>query len=129
MENTNILFAIAGDKIKLTNDKVCEFVKLKRTKFIGKMDGKAYDIPVQMFVEIIEKAEPKKLNQSYKKLKKGELFYIEKNESAIVFRFEELKNGKIIGINPILNSRTRIDISLYGGKVSELTVKEEVING
>jgi hypothetical protein len=116
----NIIFADAGDMVKLTNGKIYEFVKLKRTKFIGKVGGNMYDIPVSMFVEIVEKAPPKKLDDGYKKLKKGELFFIEKNDRAIVFKFEEMKNGKIMGINPITKGLTKIDASLYAGKVSEL---------
>jgi hypothetical protein len=71
-------------------------------------------------VEIVEQAPPKKLNDSYKKLKEGELFYIDHKDSAIVFAFKEMKNGRIIGINPLDKGITRIDISLYGGKITEL---------
>lgn len=117
----NILWANAGDKVQLTNGDVFEFVRLKRTKFIGKKDGQSYDIPVQMFVKIVENAEPKKLNDSYKSLNSGELFYIiGKNDDALIFKFKEMKDGRIIGTNVIHGGRTRIDCGLYGGKVSEL---------
>lgn len=115
----NIVFADSGDKVKLTNGKIYEFVKLKRSKFIGKNENGMYDIPVSMFAEIVEKVEIK-INNGYKKLKKGELFFINKNDTAVVFIFEELKNGRIFAENPIHGGKTRIDVGLYGGKISEL---------
>lgn len=116
----NILYAELGDKIKLKNGSIYEFVKMKRTKFIGKKDGQMYDIPMDMFLEIVEKGEKPKLNNDYKTLRQGELFYINKNDKALLFKFEEIKNGKIVGINPIGNVRTTIDVGLYGGKVSDI---------
>lgn len=117
---TNIIFADMGDKVLCKDGNIYEFVKLKRTKFIGRNEQGSYDIPVTWFVEITEKAPPKKLNQSYKKLKEGELFYIVQGDDAKVFAFIELVNGKIMGLNPITKSKTRIDIQLYGGKMTEL---------
>lgn len=115
----NILFANPGDKVKLKNGNVYEFVKLKRTKFLGKNEKGLYDIPVSAFVEIVEKAEIK-VNDGYKKLRKGQLFYIDKGGNAIVFIYEEMKRGRIIARNPITGGLAQIDTSLYGGKVSEL---------
>ena len=116
----NILFANAGDMIKLKSGEIVEFVKLNRTKFVFKREGQQYNIPVGAFVEIVEKAAPKKINQSYKKLTEGELFYIDHKDNAMVFSFIEVKNGKIVGKNPIHGGRTTIDIGLYGGKLTEL---------
>lgn len=125
MENnvmlTNIVFADEGDKVVLKSGKVFTFVKLKRTKFVGRAeDGALYDIPVSSFERIIEKAPPKKINDSYKKLKKGELFWINHKDSAQLFRFVEIKNGRIQGINVVDGGKTRIDINLYGGTLEEL---------
>jgi len=120
MENKNIVFANEGDKVKCTNGEIYEFIRLKRTKFIGKNEKGTYDIPIQMFVEIVEKAGPKKINQSYKRLKEGDLFYIKKGDDAIVYSYIEMSNGRIIGKNPVHGGRTRIDIGLYGGKITEL---------
>lgn len=117
---TNILFANQGDMVKLRNGETVEFVKLNRSKFIFKRNDGLYDIHCDAFVEIVEKAPPKKINQSYKKLKEGELFYITHKDQATVFSFIEMKNGKIIGKNPILGQRTNIEVQLYGGKISEL---------
>lgn len=117
--NTNILYANEGDKVELKSGKVFEFVKLKRTKFIGRADGALYDIPVDAFKRIIEKAQPKQIPQSYKALKSGDLFWINK-DGAFLFRFVEIKNGRIIGINVADGGRSRIDIALYGGTINEL---------
>lgn len=118
--NTNILWAHQGDKVKLRSGEIVEFVKLNRSKFVFKRDGNLYNINCEAFVEIVEKAPPKKISQTYKKLKEGDLFFIIHKDEAIVFSFIELKNGKIVGKNPILGQRTNIEIGLYGGKLSEL---------
>jgi hypothetical protein len=118
--NKNIIFANQGDKITLRSGEVVEFIKCNRTKFVFSREGIHYNTSIENFVEIVEKAEPKKINQSYKKLREGELFYISHKDSAIVFTFIEIKNGKIVGKNPINNGLTTIDINLYGGKISEL---------
>jgi uncharacterized protein YjhX (UPF0386 family) len=111
-----------GDKVKLTNGDIAEFVRLKQKNFVGIVNGKSYNIPVNMFVSLEEKAVEKKLDDGYKTLKQGELFYItdQKKGHALLFKFEGLKNDKIMGISPITGSMTRIDAGLYAGKVSEL---------
>jgi len=116
----NIIFANQGDMVKLRNGEIVEFMKLNRTKFVFKRNGEAYNIPVSAFVEIVQKAEPKKINQSYKKLKVGEMFYIVHKDDAIIFTFLEIKGGKIVGKHPINSTKTSIDIALYGGKITEL---------
>jgi len=113
-----------GDKVKLTDGQIAEFKKLKQKNFDGNIDGKPYSIPINMAVEVVEKIdrveeESKKLKEA-KTLKKDELFYIEKNDRALLFKFETMERGRIIGINPIDNSRTRIDVSLYAGKVADI---------
>ncbi|WP_425203646.1 hypothetical protein [Priestia megaterium] len=110
-----------GTKVELTTGDVFEFVRLKRTKFIGKRDGQNYDIPVQMFKKVIGTAPKKELNKSYESLTKNELFYIKDNKgNALIFKFDEIKNNKIIGVNPVSGTKTRIDVALYVGKVSEI---------
>ncbi len=111
-----------GDKVKLTNGDTAEFIRLKQKNFVGVINGKSYNIPVNMFVSIEEKVETKKLNESYKTLKKGDLFYItdQRKGHAILFKFDSLTNGKIVGISPITGGNTKIDIALYVGKVSDL---------
>lgn len=111
-----------GDKVLLTNGDTAEFIRLKQKKFIGIINDKSYDIPVTMFDKVTEQEKPKseKEKNKYRTLEKGELFYIVKNERVIIYFFENFQNGRIIGINPVTKGRTKIDTSLYGGKVSEL---------
>lgn len=99
-----------GDKIKLTNGEVCEFVRLKRTKFIGIINGSSYDIPVTMAVECIGKAEKKdKKTVNIKDLNKGDWFYIDKGGRAILYKFVGIENGRVTGENPIDGGKARID--------------------
>lgn len=116
----NIVFANQGDKIRTTSGTEYEFIKLKRTKFIAKNEKGTFDIPVEFFKEIIEKAPPKKIPTSYKKLQIGDLFYITVKDDILMFSFVEIANGRIIGKNLSHGGRTKIDISLYGGNLSEL---------
>lgn len=114
-----------GDRIKLNHgDKVYEFVRLKRTKFIATHNGQAYDIPVGMFGERVGKVNVRdrqeKLLNEVQSLEKGEMFYIVQKGDLILFRFSEYKGGRIHGYNPKTNARVKIDTSLYGGKVSDL---------
>lgn len=117
---TNIVFANKGDKVKLRNGEIVEFIKLNRTKFVFARGEAQYNTPVDNFVEIVEKAPVKKLNQSYKKLKEGELFYIDHKDSLVVFAFSEIKNGKILAKHVIDGGKITIDLGLYGGTINEL---------
>lgn len=116
----NIVFADKGDKVRLKSGEVVEFVKLNRTKFVFARGEAQYNTSVDNFTEIVEKAPVKKLNQSYKKLKEGDLFYIDHKDSLIVFSFEGLKNGKIQARHVIDNGKINIDLGLYGGTINEL---------
>lgn len=116
----NIVFADKGDKIKLKSGEIVEFIKLNRTKFVFARGEAQYNTPVDNFVEIVEKAPRKQLNQSYKKLKDGDLFYIDHKDSLVVFQFTEMKNGKIHARHVIDNGKITIDLGLYGGTINEL---------
>lgn len=117
---TNIVFADKGDKVKLRSGEIVEFIKLNRTKFVFAREGTHYNISVDSFVEIVEKAPVKQINQSFKKLKQGDLFYIDHKESLIVFSFNEMKNGKIHAKHVIDGGKITIDLNLYGGTINEL---------
>jgi preprotein translocase subunit YajC len=108
-----------GDKVKLINGDTAEFVKAKQKKFIGIMNNARYDIPISMLVEIIEKADQNKKKEetlnTLSQLKKGDWFYINKSGSALVFKFDGIEGKKIIGINPIGNARTKIDMGFQIG--------------
>lgn len=114
-----------GDKILLTNGQVAEFVRAKQKKFVGIIEGVRYDIPMVMYketvgkIDINQKKEEKEKNNSkiLNSLKTGDWFYINKNGNALVFKFQEVKGNKIIGINPINNTTTKIDINFEIGIV------------
>ncbi|HEY5587721.1 MAG TPA: hypothetical protein VIK86_02060 [Candidatus Paceibacterota bacterium] len=42
-----------GDKILLNNGKIAEFIKLNRTRFLGTIEGKEFNIPIIMVVKMI----------------------------------------------------------------------------
>jgi uncharacterized protein YjhX (UPF0386 family) len=118
-----------GDKIKLITGEVMTFVRLKRTKFVATMNGQNYNVPVSMFDSVIEKVDlnsfqefeqnrEKEKKNILSELKKGDYFYINKNNNAIVFKFECIEGRRIIGINPINGNRTRIDIAFEIGKLA-----------
>jgi hypothetical protein len=110
-----------GSKILLKSGEEAIFVRLKQKKFIAQINGESWDIPVGNFVKVLEEA---KDNLGYKNLKKGEIFYINNNGSAEVFKFDSIKivnkKERIIGINPIDNSVYKIDASMYAGKISDI---------
>lgn len=112
-----------GDLIELTTGEKFTFVRSKRTKFVAKSekDGKMYDVPEHMFKSIIQKAAPKQIDRTYTTLKSGELFCIKGNKGeTILFKFKEIKNGKIKGENPFNGTTYTIDVGLYLGKVSDI---------
>ena len=113
-----------GDKVKLVDGDVAEFVRLKRKNFEGQMNGKLYNIPVELFAEVLERVDMDVLmeekEKSYRSLNKGELFYLVKGGDAILYRFVEISQNRLIGENVVNGGRARIDVGLYGGKVSDL---------
>lgn len=113
-----------GDRVLLNDGQIADFVRLKKKNFDGLINGICYNIPVNMFIEVVEKVDVKEeenlLKQEYLSLNKDELFYINKKSDAILFKFDTIRDGKIIGINPITKNVTRIDTSFYGGKVENL---------
>lgn len=110
---------IPGDKVKLTDGSVAVFGRLKQKNFEGNIDGTPFNIPVNMFVEVVEKTSyADKENAAFKELTPNDWFYINKNSKAILFQFMGFEGKTIIGKNPINNGRTRIDPSLYAGKIS-----------
>ncbi|MEK5209165.1 hypothetical protein [Psychrobacillus sp. FSL H8-0510] len=112
----------SGDKVKLHDGSIAEFVRLKQKNFIGLIEGTSYNISVESFVEVLEKidieAKNRELQEEFMKLVKDDYFYISLKGEAILYQFDTIKNGKIIGINPVTKSLTRIAPSLFGGKIS-----------
>jgi len=125
-----------GTTVKLKNGQTAIFVRLKQKKFIGTMDGKNYDIPITWYAGIVEKettpvseeerikkclAELEKIQGfDYHNLIKGELFYINKKENALLFIFDKISGNKVIGINPITNIPAKIDTSFTFTRVCDI---------
>lgn len=106
-----------GDKVKLTNGEVAEFVRLKKKNFVGIIDDKSYNIPVNMFVEFVEKGKTTTVDDI--DLNPGDMFYIQANNgSALLFEFKRFKGNRIVGVNPINKAESTIDREMFVDKVS-----------
>lgn len=122
MENFEALINCnAGDVVETVKGDTFKFVKLNRKYFIGvsTSDNTTYKIPVEMFKRVVDK---KVVNmEKYKEVKVGEFFYIDNNgKGALLFKFLGMKNGKMLGEDPINNMKSLIATSLYVGKVKDL---------
>jgi len=110
-----------GDKVKINSGETVEFQSLKRTNFVvKKSDGTTWNIFVNNFVELVEKAIIVNKTSEVMTLKPGELFYIIRNDQVMVFKFEYIKGNKIHSKNPVTNGGVSMDISMYSGRISEL---------
>ena len=111
----------AGDVVETIKGDTFKFVKLNRKYFIGVLttDNATYKIPVELFKRVVDK---KVVNMDkYKEVKVGEFFYIDNNgKGALLFKFLGMKNGKMLGEDPINNMKSLIATSLYVGKVKDL---------
>jgi hypothetical protein len=112
-----------GDVVKLTNGKEYEFIRMKQKKFTGKRLGQTYDIPVEMFVEVVSRAEKVQFDPSV--LQEGELFYtLDSKNNATLYRFKYMINaGKVMAENPITGTGVRMDATLAQGAVNDLARK------
>ena len=122
MENYEALINCkAGDVVETIKGDTFKFVKLNRKYFIGvsTSDNATYKIPVELFKRVVDK---KVVNMDkYKEVKVGEFFYIDNNgKGALLFKFLGMKNGKMLGEDPINNMKSLIATSLYVGKVKDL---------
>lgn len=122
MENFEALMNCnAGDVVETIKGDIFKFVKLNRKYFIGvsTTDNTTYKIPVECFKRVVDK---KVVNMDkYKEVKVGEFFYIDNNgKGALLFKFLGMKNGKMLGEDPINNMKSLIATSLYVGKVKDL---------
>ena len=122
MENFEALINCnAGDVVETIKGDTFKFVKLNRKYFIGVLttDNATYKIPVEMFKRVVNK---KVVNaEKYKEVKVGEFFYIDNNgKGALLFKFLGMKNGKMLGEDPINSMKSLIAPSLYVGKVKDL---------
>ena len=122
MENFEALINCnAGDVVETIKGDTFKFVKLNRKYFIGVSisDNATYKIPVELFKRVVDKKVVDM--EKYKEVKVGEFFYIDNNgKGALLFKFLGMKNGKMLGEDPINNMKSLIATSLYGGKVKDL---------
>jgi|GEM_PF-4054306 len=125
-----------GYIVKLINGQTAEFVRIKQKKFIGIMDGKKFDIPIEWYAGILEKkttsiSEEERVKKclaeleetqgfDYHNLVKGELFYINKKENALLFIFDKIIGNKVIGISPISKIPNKIDTSFTFTRVCDI---------
>lgn len=109
-----------GDIIKCTNGKEYEFIRMKRDKFLARRDGGMYDVPAQMFDQLVRKSEQERFNPS--ELQEGELFYIlNAQQEAIVLRFQYMINvDKVHAENPITKQGYTLAAHMVKGAVREL---------
>lgn len=110
-----------GDVVETVKGDVFKFVKLNRKYFIGILitDNATYKIPVECFKRVVDKKVVDK--EKYREVKVGEFFYIDNNgKGALLFKFLGMKNGKMLGEDPINNMKSLIAPSLYAGKVKDL---------
>ena len=111
----------AGDVVETIKGDIFKFVKLNRKYFIGVSisDNATYKIPVECFKRVVDKKVVDK--EKYREVKVGEFFYIDNNgKGALLFKFLGMKNGKMLGEDPINNMKSLIATSLYVGKVKDL---------
>lgn len=110
-----------GDVVETVKGDTFKFVKLNRKYFIGvsTTDNATYKIPVECFKRVVDKKVVDK--EKYREVKIGEFFYIDNNgKGALLFKFLGMKNGKMLGEDPINNMKSLIAPSLYAGKVKDL---------
>lgn len=109
-----------GDVVKCSNGHEYEFIRLKKSKFIGKRSGQSYDIPVEMYRELVRKAEKTAFDPHT--LEQGELFYIlNPKQEAILYRFKYMINAeRIMAENPVTGGGVRMPAQMAVGSVNDL---------
>jgi hypothetical protein len=115
-----------GDVVKLTNGEVATFIRIKQTRFLGTINGNVFNIPINMFVDVISKAPIediiKKANEKstvksnvLDSLKEGDWFYIVQRGNALAFKFVRVQGTSVIAKNPINNAEVKIGIGFEFG--------------
>jgi len=129
-----------GDIIKISSGEQITFVEMKRTKWIGKMDGKTYNVPVwrdktqrtPYAMEIVGKDESV-IVKSFDplKLNLGQLFTTENSKET--FMFKGIKTGprktKVTGIDIGSGNNWNFDLSCTFIPVNVSKMKKELLNG
>lgn len=90
---------------------------MKDRNFVGTLNGKPYDIPVETFKRKVRSG-----SRSFDPatLRKGDWFYTNEHGKACLYKFDRvLPNGKIVGLNPIGNIPTTMSGTFIVGKVEQ----------
>ena len=110
----------AGDIVECADGKEYEMIKVNKVKFVAKdvESGVAYNIPFEMFLKVVSRkvVNTEKINS----LKPGDLFVINHQKGALLFKFEKFEKGNIIGVNPLTGTKGMIAKSIFACKVDEL---------
>jgi len=129
-----------GDIIELITGEKATFIEMKRTNWIGKMDGKTYNIPVWRDKSqrtpyakevvgkdesvIIKSFDPLKLNP-------GQLFTTENSKET--FMFKGIENGrgktKVKGIDIGSGNNWKFNLNCTFIPVNVSKMKKELLNG
>jgi hypothetical protein len=110
-----------GDIVLCTNGNEYEFIRLKQSKFIGKrVGGPTYDIPVEMFVEMVRKSDKVAFDPST--LQQGDLFYVlNGKQELLLYKYKYMINAdKLMAENPVTSQGVRIPATMVKGSVREL---------
>ena len=128
-----------GDIIELVTGEKITFVEMKRTKWSGQLNGKGVLVPLyrSKFMATMENSYAKALvgkddsviTKSFdsKKLKFGDLFYIEGHKEAFMYISEKEKKGKVfVWARDLASKRTfTIEPAMTIVKIDLNQLKEE----
>jgi hypothetical protein len=109
-----------GDIVRCSNGKEYEFIRLKKSKFLGKRDGTIFDVAVELFVEIAQWSNKTQFDAS--SLQEGELFYIlNSKQEPVCLRFKYMINAnRIMAENPVTSQGYRLSVELAEGTIRSL---------
>lgn len=113
-----------GDKVLCSNGETYEFIRLKKTKFLGKRSGQTFNIPVSMFVEVVEKGESTLFDVT--SLKEGDLFYtLDARKNPVLYRFKYMINSnKVMAENPVTRTGVRMPAEIVEGSIHDFTKQQ-----
>ena len=126
-----------GDVVKLVTGELVTFTEMKRTKFIGIMNGKGIIVPVYRdrlgttpyIAEVLGKKDKTILENRIKPtaLKYGTLFALEGHKETFMYIGDEVKRGqkKMIAIDLATNKRFTIGQGFDLVKVNVPKIKRE----
>lgn len=129
-----------GDVLKLVSGEEVTFLEIRRTKFMGVMNGRNILVPLYRdrsfttpyVVSVLNKKDKSVIVKSadFKKFKVGQLFSLEGHKETFMFvGFSNRKANKIEGLDLSSGKRFTIDPGLTFKKIDINKVKKELVNG